>query len=166
MSDVSIKPLATVAIRSDASDIKILPGGSPIPAGDLVATDQTTTGGDGSAQHPVHVIPGAVGVVVDGTTIVGSGKAGDPLRATGGVPSSFTQPLSYTVLGTEPDLSNIVIPILPSQPDGDYKATVTQGAHAAFLGTAISGKAGSQLILELSADATVGDEFDFILSRS
>ncbi len=48
------------------SDTKITPGGSPIPAGDLVAVDGETMGGTGSVYDPLHVIDAGVPSTVVG----------------------------------------------------------------------------------------------------
>ena len=142
-----------------------------IPGGTAVAVDDVTIGGTGETAEPLHALfPGFydnVKVAVDGVSIVGSGLAGDPLTATGGGPGTTNvQPFSYEVTGLEPDPLNLTIPIVPSQPDGDYQATVSQGACAFIYGMQISAQAGASLVLSLTYPATAGDVFEFVLARA
>jgi hypothetical protein len=183
---------AIVVTNQDGADI-IIAGTIPVPSEQLVAVDNVTVGGAGVGEDPLHTIPGGTGVAVDnvsisgdgtnamplhtnsfetkvlsdGITIVGSGIVSDPLIATGGGPGTTNvQPFDYTVIGTEPDLANLTIPISPSQPDGDYFVTVSQGPCAFAYGMQITAKAGASLVLSLSYPATAGDVFDFQLART
>lgn len=154
-------------------DITITGNGTPtspliaIGGSIAVVTDGRSISGDGTHAFPLATVPDETAVAVDGTTIVGSGLLGDPLIATGGAPgTTHVQPFSYTVTGLEPDLANITIPIAPSQPDGNYQLTVSQGAKTNFLATSIGAQVGASFVLELSNVATVGDVFEFILARA
>lgn len=138
-------------------------GGGHIP----VVVDNVSIGGDGTNEHPLHTLPDGTKVLTDGTTILGSGVTGDPLVATGGGPGSTNvTPYQYTVLGTEPDLAQITVTLVPSQPDGNYKVAVEQGAHAFLLGHSVINKLGGSLVLQLSGEATAGDVFDITVTRA
>lgn len=158
-------PVGT-AISSTQMQLAMGAGG-----GGSVDVDGVTIGGDGQPGDPLHAIfPGFydnVRVLTDGSTIIGSGLTGDPLIATGGAPgTTHVQPFSYTVTGLEPDLANITIPIVPSQPDGNYQVAVEQGAKTFFLVTSTSNKLAASFILNLSGNATVGDVFDITILRA
>ena len=83
----------------------------------------------------------------------------------GGGGGGTVETFRYTVTGLEPDLTNIVVPIAPAQPDAAYQVTVTQGVRTNLLGTSILSQAAASFVLSLSAPATVGDVFSFILAR-
>lgn len=177
------------------ADGKVIQGGAPTASTTLINTDQVTITGDGSLDHPLvaeggaiavvvdnvsiggdgthaqplHTLPDGTKVLTDGTTIIGSGITGDPLIATGGAPgTTFVQPFSYVVTGSEPDPANITIPVSPAQPDGNYQLVVSQGTRSFFYGMAIprATKTGANFVLALSANSVAGDTFDFILSRA
>lgn len=142
-----------------------------VPDAIEIVTDDVTIGGTGKGSDPLHAIftgfYDKVKVVADGTTIVGTGITGDPLIATGGAPgSTHVQPFTYTVVGTEPDLANLTIPVVPGQPDGTYQVVPGQGSKHSFLTMSIDTKTGANFVLHLSAPAQAGDTFDFILARA
>jgi len=84
----------------------------------------------------------------------------------GGGGSGHTQTFRYTVTGLEPDLANLVIPVSPAQPDGNYQVVSGQGARTFFYGMAIDSQTGASFVLALSAAASAGDVFEFILARN
>ncbi len=74
---------------------------------------------------------------------------------------------SYTVLGTEPDLANIVVPLPYVRPDAAYNVQATMGTFTAILGIAVPvlGRTVNDFVLSLTAGATAGDTFDFVVAQ-
>jgi len=128
-----------------------------------VQHDGTLTGSGSVASH-LAVVPSAladlVPVAADGVTIGGNGLTGTPLHVLAG---AVVTPFNYTVLGTEPDLANLVIPLPATQPDTGYFVQPWQAEHARFLAMATpdSGKTTTHFVLNLSANATTNDVFNF-----
>lgn len=90
MSDVIVTPGNTV-VEGGNADTNIFPGTSPIPAGDLVCTDQITIFGAGSPADPLRAVGGGgISVVADEITVLGNGTTLEPLRAPGAGAISVT----------------------------------------------------------------------------
>lgn len=100
---------------------------------------------------------------------LGRGPTGPtgPTGPGGGGGSGASQRFAYTVNGTEPDLSDIVIPLPAARPNAGYLVQVTQAIEDPltqnFLGPAVkpSSRTGAQFRLLLTSDAAVGDTFWF-----
>lgn len=58
-------------------------GGSPIPTEVFVTVDGGSIGGDGSAAHPLHTVPGGTIIATD-ATLTGDGTIESPLHVVGG----------------------------------------------------------------------------------
>lgn len=156
-----------------------------------VLTDGITCVGDGTTALPITVITGGGGgaVVADGVTIGGFGTVAVPLTAifagfddnvavahdatlsgngTSGSPLSVIsgagtpRAFSYTVLGTEPDLANLVIPLPAVRGSNAYLVWTQMQGGTLFYGVPmIKSKTTTQFVLALSGNATAGDVFAF-----
>ncbi len=127
------------ALENDQTDVKILQGTRPFPAGGIVTADQSTITGDGTTAHPLVAIGGS------------SGNA---------------DRFNYTVTGLEPDLSELTIPLPETRADAAYEVTPSQSTATMLLlmNVDASSKTTAHFVLSLSANATAGDVFSFVVS--
>lgn len=146
-----------------ASSLHVVPAGLDDKV--AVLSDGTTISGTGKTGSALHVDPaglaGLVAVDHDGT-LSGDGTSGSPLSVISGAgtPRAF----SYTVLGTEPDLANLVIPLPAVRGSNAYLVWPQMQAGTNFFGMPmVKSKTTSQFVLALSANATAGDVFAFYL---
>ena len=71
----------------------------------------------------------------------------------------------YTVTGSEPNKSELVIALPEAQLDSGYAVLVSQeqATYQLTMSVATSSKTTTQFVLTLSADATAGDVFSFTI---
>lgn len=112
----------------------------------------------------MRVTRSGVPIVAPGLPVVNVGAC-DLGGGGGGGGGGNAQRFQYTVTGVEPDLSELVIPLPAARSDALYLVTPSQeqatyGLHA---NVATASKTTTQFTLSLSADATAGDVFSFIV---
>jgi len=143
-------------------------GGPTGPTGPTGTAGTNGTNGTNGATGPTGAAGGAGGTGSTGpagptgpTGASGGGGATGPTGPGGPV----VTPFNYTVLGTEGDLANLVIPLPGAQPNTGYYVVPWQAANTNFLLMAIpdSGKTTTQFVLALSSNSTAGDVFNFIV---
>lgn len=83
--------------------------------------------------------------------------------APGGGVGGEAPAFQYTVVGNEPNLAKLVIPLPEARDNASYVVTVSQQTFAYLLSPAVpaSGKTTTQFVLWLSSNATAGDVFSF-----
>jgi hypothetical protein len=115
---------------------------------------------------------GLIAGAISGGNLLVNPTTGVVWRCTGGTGWTLLnavdteQRFSYTVTGAEPDKANIVVALPAARANALYKVQCTQGTFAALLGQAVpvASRTNAQFVLSLSAMATAGDTFDFIVS--
>lgn len=75
------------------------------------------------------------------------------------------QAFQYTVVGTEPDLENLVIALPSARANATYLVFPSQATFTNLLAMAVTNasRTTTQFVLSLSADATAGDVFSFLV---
>lgn len=149
--------------------LEIPDGTTAVSTGRTIATTAPLSGGgDLSTNRTLSIA--TFGAAQAGVVPASGGGTNNFLRADG----SWAEPagggasvaaFSYTVTGAEADRSELTIPLPSSRSDTNYSITPSQETATYLLGMRVTSKTTSNFVLSLSANATAGDVFKFVLAE-